>query len=194
LVTLVGAGLTSDIKKAIDGVRGVVSDAAAGVGKAVLSKSLDAVDVFFRAVKDVNPYLTTDRIKSTGALIKSFDGLVTKGIVDVNEFADIEARIIRIGPIGQGGGYYPVPVVGKDQLKHLPGSSEFGKSVWTGGDPQKAILQKMGQGTFVQPNLELVEFDRTVGKVVGAQGEELGETSRAIIHYSKDWAHIVPEK
>ncbi len=152
-----------------------------------------ATETFFRHVKDVNPYLTKNRIQSTMALVRTYDGLVGPGAINAATFDALETRILQMGPIGPAPGFYPVPVVGAKQLPHLPGTAQPNKSIWLDGSGQQAVLEKMGTGTFIEPHLELVEFDRVIGNVIGPNGEDLGQTTKAIIHYSRGDAHIVPE-
>lgn len=97
-----------------------------------------------------------------------------------------------------------VPIEWDKQGKHIPGNRTFNpdsiKSVWTHPDPQGLLKRYAGKGKKVRGILgeagfkERVDFGEIVGYYVNAENGVKIPTSKAIIHYSKNGAHIVPSK
>lgn len=79
------------------------------------------------------------------------------------------------------------------QGKHIQGHSNYkkGKSIFN-GDAQKLLDEKAGTGQWLGANKERVDFGQVIGKYVDPITGEYYETTKGIIHYSKNGAHIVP--
>jgi hypothetical protein len=88
-----------------------------------------------------------------------------------------------------------VPLELGSQGKHIPGHNNYipGRSPLTHNNPQGLLDDFAGKGQPVnnvprgQPGFkERVDFGQVIGEVNGKP------TTKGIIHYSKDGAHIVP--
>ncbi|UFJ40480.1 polymorphic toxin type 50 domain-containing protein [Brevibacillus humidisoli] len=81
------------------------------------------------------------------------------------------------------------------QSKHIPGHPNYqpGKSIFT-GDAQKLLDKYAGKGEWIGQNKERVDFGEIIGKYVDPVTGEAIETTKGIIHYSKNGAHIVPAR
>ncbi len=81
------------------------------------------------------------------------------------------------------------------QGKHIPGHPNYqpGKSIFT-GDAQKLLDKCAGKGEWIGQNKERVDFGEIIGKYVDPVTGEAVETTKGIIHYSKNGAHIVPAR
>ncbi|MFV9511284.1 polymorphic toxin type 50 domain-containing protein [Tepidibacillus sp. LV47] len=81
------------------------------------------------------------------------------------------------------------------QGKHIPGHPNYqkGKSIFT-GDAQKLLDKYAGKGQWIGSNKERVDFKQVIGKWVDPNTGKAYETTKGIIHYSKNGAHIVPAR
>ena len=81
------------------------------------------------------------------------------------------------------------------QGKHIPGHSNYqeGKSIFT-GNAQKLLDKYAGKGEWIGQNKERVDFKQVIGKWVDPTTGKAYETTKGIIHYSKNGAHIVPAR
>lgn len=81
------------------------------------------------------------------------------------------------------------------QGKHIPGHPNYqkGKSIFT-GDAQKLLEKYAGKGQWIGSNKERVDFEQVIGKWVDPNTGKAYETTKGIIHYSKNGAHIVPAR
>ncbi len=91
-------------------------------------------------------------------------------------------------------GFEGVINVGK-QGKHIPGHPNYqaGKSILT-GNAQKLLDQYAGKGQWIGQNKERVDFGQVIGKYVDPATGKAFQTTKGIIHYSKNGAHIVPAR
>ena len=88
------------------------------------------------------------------------------------------------------------------QGKHVPGHNNYqpGRSVLAHDDPQSLLDQFAGTGDPVSgtPGMpgfkERVDFGQTIGEYVDPQTGVASPTTKGIIHYAKDGAHIVPAR
>ena len=82
------------------------------------------------------------------------------------------------------------------QGKHIPGNPHYieGKSIFLGTveDAQKLVNEFAGTGEVVNEHKERFDFGRIIGIYVNPETKEELPTTRGIIHYSKNGAHIVP--
>ncbi|XCH21864.1 polymorphic toxin type 50 domain-containing protein [Bacillus cereus group sp. MS39] len=70
------------------------------------------------------------------------------------------------------------------------------KSIFYGDNKiaQELLDKFAGKGTTVTKNKERVDFGKTIGKYYDRDTGEYLETTRGMIHYGKDGAHIVPSE
>lgn len=91
---------------------------------------------------------------------------------------------------------YPKTVHSGRQDKHIVGTNNYqeGKSVFSGtkADADTLIKQYSGTGNILGNNKERVDFGKPIGYYVDPITHEKMLTTKGIIHYSKDGAHIVP--
>ena len=84
------------------------------------------------------------------------------------------------------------------QEKHIKGANNYqeGKSIFNGtvDDAQELINQKAGTGTWISENKERVDFGKVIGKYVDPNTGNMIDTTKGIITYSKDGAHIIPAR
>lgn len=80
------------------------------------------------------------------------------------------------------------------QSKHIPTNNNFnplsGLSELTHADPQGLLDRFAGTGIRLDNQRELVDFGEEIGVAVSLKGRT--HTTRGIIHYGKNGAHIVP--
>ncbi|MED0664284.1 polymorphic toxin type 50 domain-containing protein [Geobacillus thermodenitrificans] len=81
------------------------------------------------------------------------------------------------------------------QGKHIPGHPNYqqGKSIFI-GDAQKLLEEHAGKGEWIGQNKERVDFGVVIGKYVDPTTGKEYDTTKGIIHYSKNGAHIVPAR
>ena len=113
-------------------------------------------------------------------------------------------KSVPMGPYREINGF-PAKVKPGSQEKHIPNTPNYKQELANGkiksifyGDNKKAqvLLDKyVGEGQLL-PNgkKERVDFSETIGKYYDVDTGEYLETTRGIIHYGKDGAHIVPSE
>ncbi|MDA1475259.1 T7SS effector LXG polymorphic toxin [Bacillus changyiensis] len=99
---------------------------------------------------------------------------------------------------------YPAKVKPGAQEKHIPGTPNYKQEVANGkhksifiGDNKRAqeLLDKFaGKGTKLGNNKERVDFGQPIGKYYDKDTGKYVNTTRGLIHYSKNGAHIVPAR
>jgi RHS repeat-associated protein len=79
------------------------------------------------------------------------------------------------------------------QGKHIEGHNNFieGRSELTHSDPDTLLKRGAGTGEMIGSQKEAVDFNEPIG-IYRQDGGEGVETTRGIIHYGQDGAHIVP--
>ncbi|PHD54219.1 hypothetical protein COF67_00990 [Bacillus toyonensis] len=107
------------------------------------------------------------------------------------------------GPYREVNGY-PIKVKAGAQEKHIPDTPNYkqelangkNKSIFYGDNKiaQELLDKFAGKGTTVTKNKERVDFGKPIGKYYDTVTGQYIETSRGMIHYGKDGAHIVPAK
>ncbi|MEK4522462.1 polymorphic toxin type 50 domain-containing protein [Psychrobacillus sp. FSL W7-1493] len=111
---------------------------------------------------------------------------------------------VPIGPYREVNGF-PAKVKPGSQEKHIPNTPNYKQELANGkiksifyGDNKKAqvLLDKYAGKGQLLPNgkKERVDFSETIGKYYDVDTGEYLETTRGIIHYGKDGAHIVPSE
>ncbi|GIN09170.1 hypothetical protein J1TS1_33150 [Shouchella clausii] len=112
-------------------------------------------------------------------------------------------KSVPSGPYREVNGF-PVKVKPGAQEKHIPHTPNYKQELANGkhksifyGDNKKAqeLLDKFaGKGTTVTKNKERVDFGEPIGKYYDRDTGNYVETTRGLIHYSKNGAHIVPSE
>ncbi|MBY4602975.1 MULTISPECIES: T7SS effector LXG polymorphic toxin [Bacillus] len=108
------------------------------------------------------------------------------------------------GPYREVNGY-PVKIKPGAQEKHIPNTPNYKQEIANGknksifyGDNKKAqeLLDKYAGKGQLLPNgkKERVDFGKPIGKYYDRDTGEYLETTRGMIHYGKDGAHIVPSE
>ncbi|PAE51380.1 transposase, partial [Bacillus licheniformis] len=108
------------------------------------------------------------------------------------------------GPYREVNGF-PAKVKPGAQEKHIPGTPNYKQEVANGrtksifyGDNKKAqeLLDKYaGTGDMLKKgNKERVDFGQVIGKYYNTETRKYEETTRGMIHYGKNGAHIVPSQ
>ncbi|PAD92826.1 transposase [Shouchella clausii] len=107
------------------------------------------------------------------------------------------------GPYREVNGF-PVKVKPGAQEKHIRHTPNYKQELANGkyksifyGDNKKAqeLLDEFaGKGTTVTKNKERVDFGEPIGKYYDRDTGNYVETTRGLIHYSKNGAHIVPSE
>nr|WP_282597738.1 polymorphic toxin type 50 domain-containing protein [Bacillus sp. REN3] len=120
-----------------------------------------------------------------------------------NDVPPYGRKSVPIGPYREVNGY-PVKVKPGAQEKHIPNTPNYKQEIASGknksiiyGDNKttQELLDKFaGNGTTVTKNKERVDFGEPIGKYYDTVTGQYIETSRGMIHYGKDGAHIVPAK
>ncbi|KEQ25446.1 RHS repeat-associated core domain-containing protein [Paenibacillus tyrfis] len=105
------------------------------------------------------------------------------------------------GPYREVDGY-PVKVKHGDQEKHIVGTPNYKQELSNGknkstfyGDnktAQELLDSYAGKGDMFKPGRERVEFGKPIGEYYNRDTGLYEETTKGIIHYGKDGAHIVP--
>ena len=90
------------------------------------------------------------------------------------------------------------------QNKHIPGTNEYKNALNNGqtksilygdiNDIQSLLNQKAGTGKFLGTNKERVDFGKVIGQYIDPETGIGVETTKGIIHYGKNGAHIVPAR
>src|SRR5262249_6625358 len=91
----------------------------------------------------------------------------------------------------------PLVIDPEKQGKHQPDAKNFepGRSELTHPDPQGLLDKHAGKGQEITPSKERVDFGEKIGTHVDGKTKERTETTRGIIHKTKDGkAHIVPSR
>ncbi|MBI1629650.1 T7SS effector LXG polymorphic toxin [Bacillus safensis] len=126
---------------------------------------------------------------------------VAKKIVKTPSFGK---HSVPKGPYREVNGF-PVKVKPGAQEKHIPDAPNYKQEIANGktksiffGDNKKAqkLLDKhAGTGDMLKTkNKERVDFGQVIGKHYNTETNKYEETTRGIIHYSKNGAHIVPSQ
>ncbi|CJC28971.1 Uncharacterised protein [Streptococcus pneumoniae] len=99
---------------------------------------------------------------------------------------------------------YPIKVKAGAQEKHIPDTPNYKKELANGknksifyGDNKIAqeLLDKFaGKGELLKNGRERVDFGEPIGKYYDRNTGEYYETTKGLIHYGKDGAHIVPSR
>ncbi|MEW4289627.1 polymorphic toxin type 50 domain-containing protein [Rossellomorea marisflavi] len=107
------------------------------------------------------------------------------------------------GPYREVNGY-PVKVKPGAQEKHIPNTPNYKQEIANGknksifyGNNKKAqeLLDKFaGKGELLKNGRERVDFGEPIGKYYDRNTGEYLETTKGLIHYGKDGAHIVPSR
>ncbi|ODA08838.1 MULTISPECIES: polymorphic toxin type 50 domain-containing protein [Paenibacillus] len=97
---------------------------------------------------------------------------------------------------------YPVKVKHGDQEKHIVGTPNYkqdlangkNKSIFYGDNKtaQELLDSYSGKGAMFKAGRERIDFGKPIGKYYNRDTGMFEETTKGIIHYSKDGAHIVP--
>jgi len=88
------------------------------------------------------------------------------------------------------------------QDKHIAGSANYKQEIAAGRHPSiltadagVLLAEGVGNGHKPNPNKEVVDYGKVIGKFYDKSTKQFYETTRATIHYdSKSKAHIVPAK
>ncbi|MCY7566938.1 T7SS effector LXG polymorphic toxin [Bacillus safensis] len=126
---------------------------------------------------------------------------VAKKIVKTPSFGK---HSVPKGPYREVNGF-PAKVKPGAQEKHIPDAPNYKQEIANGktksiffGDNKKAqkLLDKhAGTGDMLKTkNKERVDFGQVIGKHYNTETNKYEETTRGIIHYSKNGAHIVPSQ
>ncbi|MFP7343140.1 T7SS effector LXG polymorphic toxin [Bacillus safensis] len=126
---------------------------------------------------------------------------VAKKIVKTPSFGK---HSVPKGPYREVNGF-PAKVKPGAQEKHIPDAPNYKQEVANGrpnksifyGDNKKAqeLLDKFaGKGTKIGEHKERVDFGQMIGKYYDKDTGKYVETTRGLIHYSKNGAHIVPSE
>src|SRR5699024_5472631 len=112
-------------------------------------------------------------------------------------------KSVPIGPYLEINGF-PVKIKPGAQEKHIPNTPNYkqeianrkNKSIFYGDNKiaQELLEEYAGKGTTVTKNKERVDFDQPIGKYYDRDTDKYLETTKGIIHYSKNGAHIVPSR
>ncbi|AZK47332.1 polymorphic toxin type 50 domain-containing protein [Paenibacillus lentus] len=111
---------------------------------------------------------------------------------------------VPIGPYQEVNGF-PVKVKPGAQEKHIPNTPNYkqeiangkNKSIFYGDNKtaQELLDEFAGKGQLLpNGNKERVDFGKPIGKYYDRDTGEYLETTRGMIHYGKDGAHIVPSE
>ncbi|KML15056.1 transposase [Bacillus sp. LK10] len=126
---------------------------------------------------------------------------VAKKIVKTPSFGK---HSVPKGPYHEVNGF-PAKVKPGAQEKHIPDAPNYKQEV-ANGRPNKSIfngdnkiaqelLDKFaGKGTKIGEHKERVDFGQVIGKYYDKDTGKYVETTRGLIHYSKNGAHIVPSE
>ncbi|MEC0492820.1 polymorphic toxin type 50 domain-containing protein, partial [Bacillus licheniformis] len=129
-----------------------------------------------------------------------------KKLAKVDKTPSYGKQSVPKGPYREVHGF-PAKVKPGAQEKHIPGTPNYkqeiangrkNKSIFYGGDNKTAqeLLDKFaGKGTLLKNGVkERVDFGKVIGKFYDKDTGKYVETTRGLIHYSKNGAHIVPSE
>ncbi|MED3735888.1 polymorphic toxin type 50 domain-containing protein, partial [Virgibacillus pantothenticus] len=120
-----------------------------------------------------------------------------------NKVPSYGKKSVPVGPYREVNGF-PVKVKPGAQEKHIPNTPNYKQELANGknksifyGDNKTAqeLLDKFaGKGTSINKNKERIDFGEPIGKYYDRKTGEYRETTKGLIHYGKDGAHIVPSR
>ncbi|GIN33532.1 hypothetical protein J5TS1_10350 [Bacillus licheniformis] len=128
-----------------------------------------------------------------------------KKVAKVDKTPSYGKQSVPKGPYRKVYGF-PAKVKPGAQEKHIPGTPNYKQEIANGrknksifyGDNKTAqeLLDKFaGKGTLLKNGVkERVDFGKVIGKFYDKDTGKYVETTRALIHYSKNGAHIVPSE
>ncbi|MCY7999392.1 T7SS effector LXG polymorphic toxin [Bacillus haynesii] len=155
--------------------------------------------------------LTTKAIKKVGkGLEKEAEKIVkkdaksntSKSVGKQSKTPSYGKHSVPKGPYREVHGF-PAKVKPGAQEKHIPGTPNYKQEIANGrknksifyGDNKKAqeLLDKFaGKGDLFRKDRERIECGQVIGKYYDHDAKKYVETTRGIIHYGKNGAHIVP--
>ncbi|MEC2896592.1 polymorphic toxin type 50 domain-containing protein, partial [Bacillus cereus] len=107
------------------------------------------------------------------------------------------------GPYREVNGY-PIKVKAGAQEKHIPDTPNYkqelangkNKSIFYGDNKiaQELLDKFAGKGELLKNGRERVDFGEPIGKYYDRNTGEYHETTKGLIHYGLDGAHIVPSR
>ncbi|MDE1421519.1 T7SS effector LXG polymorphic toxin [Bacillus sp. FSL M8-0315] len=128
-----------------------------------------------------------------------------KKLAKVDKTPSYGKQSVPKGPYREVHGF-PAKVKPGAQEKHIPGTPNYKQEIANGrknksifyGDNKTAqeLLDKFaGKGTLLKNGVkERVDFGKVIGKFYDKDTGKYVETTRGLIHYSKNGAHIVPSE
>ncbi|AOP15142.1 transposase [Bacillus licheniformis] len=128
-----------------------------------------------------------------------------KKLAKVDKTPSYGKQSVPKGPYREVHGF-PAKVKPGAQEKHIPGTPNYKQEIANGrknksifyGDNKTAqeLLDKFaGKGTLLKNGVkERVDFGKVIGKLYDKDTGKYVETTRGLIHYSKNGAHIVPSE
>ncbi|GLF89231.1 ribonuclease YxiD [Bacillus safensis] len=171
----------------------------------------------YRAVNGKDPE-TSQNISSTDQVLSAASIIPITKIVKVGRYVfkvDQGKNVKRIktptygkqsvpkGPYRAVNGF-PVKVKSGAQEKHIPETPNYKQEVANGkkksifyGDNKKAqelLDNYAGTGKELGKNKERIDFGEAIGKYYDIDTGKYEETTKGMIHYGKDGAHIVPAR
>ncbi|MEH6852361.1 polymorphic toxin type 50 domain-containing protein, partial [Bacillus pseudomycoides] len=177
---LVTAGGAIPIAVPVNGVLTVAGATVVGHGGFVLYNTVQ------------NSIDTLQRFQSSGG-----------GKGTVNRIPSYGKDSVPKGPYREVNGY-PLKVKAGAQEKHIPNTPNYKQEVANGknksifyGDNKTAqeLLDKFaGKGQLLKNGRERVDFGEPIGKYYDRNTGQYHETTKGLIHYGKDGAHIVPSR
>ncbi|MGU3414954.1 hemagglutinin repeat-containing protein [Enterobacteriaceae bacterium C34A] len=136
-------------------------------------------------------------------------GLRPVDIIDINPLFNGTAKVLdENGEPVKGGGGSKISINKGQQNKHVPGTNEYKTAAASSGnqrsvltvDPQ-SLLPQLGTGQQVGKvdvglagSKERVNFGKVIGNYVDKDTGLSMPTTKGIVHYGKDGAHIVPAR
>ncbi|WP_208642061.1 polymorphic toxin type 50 domain-containing protein, partial [Citrobacter gillenii] len=136
-------------------------------------------------------------------------GLRPANIIDINPLFNNTAKVLdENGEPLKGGGGAKFSINKGQQNKHIEGTNEYKTAAASSGsqrsvltvDPQ-SLLPKLGTGQQVGKvdvglagSKERIDFGKPIGNFVDKDTGLTVPTTKGIVHYGKDGAHIVPAR
>lgn len=137
-------------------------------------------------------------------------GLRPTEVIDINPLFNGTAKVVDENgePVKGGGGIGKVSINKGQQNKHIEGTNEYKTAASSSGtqrsvltaDPQ-SLLPQLGSGQQVGKlsvgqagSKERVDFGKVIGNYVDKDTGTSLPTTKGIVHYGKDGAHIVPAR
>lgn len=158
------------------------------------------------------PAIEVEIVAENNALSKEDEkrlGLRPVDIIDINPLFNGTAKVLdENGEPIKGGGGSKVSINKGQQNKHVPGTNEYKTAAASSGsqrsvltvDPQ-SLLPQLGTGQQVGKvdvglagSKERVNFGKVIGNYVDKDTGLSVPTTKGIVHYGKDGAHIVPAR